>query len=83
MDKGSLNRRLSEVVEDVDGNGIFTDCGLGLSYYYESNLCPLHHEFKDIRNQIHEMLLKITIGEFNEDLNLGITTLKIIFINIK
>ena len=76
MDKGSLNRRLSEVVEDVDGNGIFTGCGLGLSYCSESNPCPLHHEFKGIRNQIHEMLLKTTIEEFNEDLNLGITSLK-------
>ena len=62
MDKGSLNRRLSEVVEDVDGNGIFTDCGLGSSYCSECNLCPLHRESKDIRNQIHEMLLKTTIG---------------------
>ena len=76
MDKGSLNRSLSEVVEAVDGNGIFTGCGLGLSYCSESNPWTLHHEFTGIRNQIHEMLLKTTIEEFNEDLNLGITTLK-------
>ncbi|MHB1178617.1 MAG: RrF2 family transcriptional regulator [Daejeonella sp.] len=76
MDKVTLKRRLSEVVEAVDGNGIFTGCGLGLSYCSESNPCPLHHEFKVIRNQIHEMLQKTTIEEFNEDLNLGITTLK-------
>ncbi|MBC7390863.1 MAG: Rrf2 family transcriptional regulator [Opitutaceae bacterium] len=74
MDKVTLNRRLSEVVEAVDGNGIFTGCGLGLSHCSESNPCPLHHEFKGIRNQIHEMLLKTTIEEFNEDLNLGITS---------
>ena len=57
IDKVTLNRRLSEVVEAVDGNGIFTGCGLTLSFCSESNLCPLHHEFKGIRNQIHEMLL--------------------------
>ena len=76
MDRVTLNRRLSEVVEAAVGNGIFTGCGLGLSYCSESNPCPLHHEFKGIRNQIHEMLLKTTIEEFNEDLNLGITSLK-------
>lgn len=76
MDQNTLKRPLSEVVEAVDGNGIFTGCGLGLDYCSEINPCPLHHEFKGIRNQIKSMLQKTSIGEFNEDLNLGITKLK-------
>ncbi|HEY0669694.1 MAG TPA: Rrf2 family transcriptional regulator [Sphingobacteriaceae bacterium] len=76
MDRATLKKPLSEVVEAVDGNGIFTGCGLGLEYCSEINPCPLHHEFKDIRNQIHAMLQNTSIEEFNEDLNLGITTLK-------
>lgn len=76
MDKAALGRRLSDVVEAVDGNGIFTGCALGLDYCSEINPCPVHHEFKGIRNQIQEMLQNTTIEEFNDDLNLGITTLK-------
>ena len=76
MDRITLKRPLSEVVEAVDGNGIFTGCGLGLEYCSEVNPCPLHHDFKEIRNQIHAMLQNTTIEEFNDDLNLGITTLK-------
>lgn len=72
----SLKRPLSEVVEAVDGNGVFTGCGLGLKYCSEINPCPLHNQFKDIRNQIYKMLLNTSIEEFNEDLNLGITALK-------
>lgn len=76
MDDIALKRKLSEVVEAVDGTGLFTGCGLGLDYCSESNPCPLHNEFKVIRSRIHEMLENTTIEEFNEDLSLGITALK-------
>lgn len=76
METSNLQRPLSDVVEAVDGNGLFTGCGLGLEYCSESNPCPLHHEFKDIRDKIQHMLQNTTIDEFNDDLNLGITTLK-------
>ena len=76
MDGLSLKLPLSEVVKAVDGNGIFTGCGMGLQYCSSSNPCPLHNEFKDIRNKIQAMMEHTTIGEFNEDLNLGILSLK-------
>ncbi|MBC7567237.1 MAG: Rrf2 family transcriptional regulator [Pedobacter sp.] len=76
MDDATLKRRLSEVVEAVDGNSLFTGCGLGLVYCSEINPCPLHNEFKGIRARIYEMLQNTTIEAFNEDLNLGITSLK-------
>jgi len=78
MDITNLKRPLSDVVEAVDGNGLFTGCGLGLEYCSEVNPCPLHHEFKDIRNRIQSMLKNTTIEQFNEDLNSGITSLKAI-----
>ncbi|QHS56601.1 Rrf2 family transcriptional regulator [Mucilaginibacter sp. 14171R-50] len=71
-----LNRPISDVVEAVDGNGIFVGCALGLKQCSEINPCPLHHEFKAIRNQLHHMLNSTTIGEFNTDLISGLTALK-------
>jgi len=76
IDASNLKQPLSAIVEAVDGNGLFTGCGLGLEYCSEENPCPLHNEFKSIRNQIQQMLTSTTIGEFNEDLNLGITSLR-------
>ena len=76
IDDRSLKRPLSHIVEAVDGDGLFTGCGLGLEYCSEINPCPLHHQFKDIRTQLHGMLRDTTVGEFNGDLNLGITALK-------
>ena len=76
LDESALKRPLSDIVEAVDGNGIFVGCGLGLKQCSELSPCPLHNEFKSIRNQIQHSLQTTTIGEFNEDLNLGITVLK-------
>lgn len=71
-----LQRPVSDVVAAVDGNGIFTGCGLGLKQCSEVNPCPLHHEFKAIRNQLQHMLETTTIGEFNAELISGASTLR-------
>jgi Rrf2 family protein len=76
VDDVILNMPLASIVEAVDGNGIFTGCGLGLEYCSEENPCPIHHDFKAIRNQIQDLLKTTKIGEFNEELNLGIAVLK-------
>ncbi|WPU97300.1 Rrf2 family transcriptional regulator [Mucilaginibacter sp. cycad4] len=76
LDARSLGRPLSDVIEAVDGGGIFRDCGLGLKECSSKNPCPLHHDFLDVRNRLQNMLESITIGQFNEDLNLGIVVLK-------
>jgi len=76
MDDVALKRPLSDVVEAVDGNSIFTGCGLGLAQCSETNPCPLHHEFKAIRNQLKDLLEQTTIADFSESLNLGITKLR-------
>lgn len=76
MDESNLQRPLADVVEAIDGNGLFTGCGLGLVSCSESKPCPLHNEFKVIRKNIHQMLISTTIKDFNGDLSLGITNLK-------
>lgn len=76
LNQESLNRPLSDVVEAIDGNSIFTGCGMGLKYCSEANPCPLHNDFKGIRNQIQDMLRNTSIGKFNGELSLGINSLK-------
>lgn len=76
LEESSLNRPLSDIVEAVDGNGIFVGCALGLKQCSEVNPCPLHNEFKEIRGRIQQMLYTTSIGKFNGDLQLGIITLR-------
>lgn len=75
FDNASLNRPLADIVSAVEGDEIFTGCGLGLTYCSETNPCPLHNEFKKVRNQLTHMLCSTTIGKFNLDLIKGTYTL--------
>jgi Rrf2 family protein len=72
----SLARPISDIVEAVDGNGLFNGCALGLKQCSEVKPCPLHNQFKAIRDQIHQVLTSNTIGEFNEELVNGLLSLK-------
>lgn len=77
LNEDSLKRPLAAVVEAVDGDGIFIGCGLGLKQCSEINPCPLHNQFKNIRSQIHRLLEETSIGEFNGDIDPGITSLNL------
>ncbi|GAB3260799.1 Rrf2 family transcriptional regulator [Larkinella harenae] len=61
-----MQRNLADIVKIVDGDKIFSGCGLGLTYCSEQNPCPIHNEFKTIRNQMQQMLQNATIGQFNQ-----------------
>jgi len=76
VDQQAMNLPLSEIVKAFDGDKIFTGCGLGLPYCSEVNPCPIHHEFKAIRNQIAQMLQSSTIGEYSDLLDQKLVRLK-------
>ncbi|TWR24403.1 Rrf2 family transcriptional regulator [Mucilaginibacter pallidiroseus] len=76
MTEENLSRPLSDVVEAIDGVQIFKGCALGLKQCSVKNPCPLHHEFKAIRNDLTKLLNGTSIKSFNEDLLNGMTSLK-------
>lgn len=47
---------LSHVVKILDGDNIYTGCGLGLAQCNENSPCPLHFKFITIREQLRNML---------------------------
>src|SRR5699024_3943057 len=67
----NIKRPISDIVLSIDGKALLTGCGLGLKECSEDKPCPLHHYFKDIREQLKEMLDNITIDQFNNDLIKG------------
>jgi Rrf2 family protein len=75
IDAQGLNKPLADIIIALEGDAIFTGCGMGLSQCSEANPCPLHHEFKKVRNQIIHMLYNTTIGKFNTELLDGTLTL--------
>lgn len=76
LDETSLEHSLADIVKVVDGDKVFTGCGLGLKQCSESHPCPIHHEFKTVRNGLHAMLEKAKIGTFTTELEINMTFLK-------
>ncbi len=76
LDKSSLNATPADVVRIVDGDKIFSGCALGLKQCSESKPCPLHHDFKKIRDNISKVLQASRLGEFNSQLEKNLYFLK-------
>lgn len=70
-----LKRPLTDIVVAIEGTQFLYGCGMGLSYCSQENPCPLHDDFKEIRDRLNIMLHKTTIGQFNEKLIQGVLTL--------
>ncbi len=75
-DAETRNNTLADIVNAVDGNRLFTGCGLGLKECSASKPCPVHNEFAQIRDRLSDVLHSTSISQFNEQLNLGLSYIK-------
>jgi len=76
LDDETLQCSLASIVKVIDGDSLFTGCGLGLKQCSETHPCPIHHEFKSVRKSIQTMLENARLGEFTEELEKRLTFLK-------
>ncbi|MBS1586663.1 MAG: Rrf2 family transcriptional regulator [Bacteroidetes bacterium] len=76
LDDESLQCSLADIVKVVDGDKLFTGCGLGLKQCSETHPCPIHHEFRSVRKGIQTMLENAKLGAFTEELEKSLTFLK-------
>jgi Rrf2 family protein len=76
LDAEALDCSLADIVKVLDGDKLFTGCGLGLKQCSETHPCPIHHEFKAVRKGIQHMLETAKLGEFTEELEKSLTFLK-------
>lgn len=71
LKKSSNNIRLIEVVEIIDGHGIFDRCGIGLKECSDTNPCPIHFDYKQIKEKIKQLLSEKTLGDLIKDIEMG------------
>ncbi|MBW8050876.1 MAG: Rrf2 family transcriptional regulator [Cytophagales bacterium] len=62
---------LLEIVKIVDGLDIFDKCGIGLKTCSDKNPCPIHNDFKIVKNKIRQLLSEKTVAELCEDVKNG------------
>ncbi|WP_422090470.1 RrF2 family transcriptional regulator [Tenacibaculum ovolyticum] len=68
--------KLSDVVKVLDGDAIYTSCGLGLSECNAKSPCPLHYQFVEVRNKLKSMLNNTTLLMLVNDMNIDTFFLK-------
>lgn len=69
--------RLADLVNAIDGNSIYSGCGLGLPSCNEDHPCPIHHKFKEVRSLLHKVLVETSLYDLAMGINSGTVFLKI------
>lgn len=68
-------QRVIKIVEAIDGEEIFKQCGLGLSKCSETHPCPLHNDFKPVRDLFEKMCYNNRISDLYENVDNGMAYL--------
>lgn len=71
LEEAAFKFSLADVVYAIDGNKVFTECGLGLSKCMDKKPCPIHDEFAVIRKQMKTMLQNATLGNLTHAIEVG------------
>jgi Rrf2 family protein len=68
--------KLKDIVSAIDGDSVYVSCGLGFDHCNEKKPCPIHHQFKLIRNQLKSMLETLSLLDLSDEIENGLTFLK-------
>ena len=71
MEKEQESLTLLDLVIAIDGDQLFKGCGLGLKQCSELSPCPIHNDFKVIRDQLERMLNNKKIADLASEINSG------------
>ena len=63
------NLQIIEIVKAIDGKDVFEKCGLGLSQCSETRPCPIHNDFKPVRELFMQMCTEKNINDLCNNVN--------------
>ncbi len=69
------NQPVIKIVDAIDGKEVFKQCGLGLSKCSSSHPCPIHDEYKQVRDLFEKMCRNNTINDLCKPVNKGVAYL--------
>ena len=77
LSEENLNTPLAKLVREIDGDKLFTSCALGLKQCSELHPCPLHHEFKLVKQGYVRILEESLIADLVSGVDSQLTFLKV------
>ena len=66
---------IMEIIKAIDGEKFFSSCAFGFENCNSANPCPMHEEFKIIRDGYAKMVLNMTVQSMAEKILHGTATL--------
>jgi Rrf2 family protein len=70
-----MNQPAKNIILAIDGNDLFTGCGLGLTHCSSERPCPIHNEYMVVRTKLNEIFAGNTIRDLCNPVNEGIAYL--------
>lgn len=72
---GQAEQPVVRIVQAIDGDEVFKQCGLGLSRCSDARPCPFHEDFKPIRERFKQLCHERRVRDLFEDVNSGLAHL--------
>lgn len=69
------NQPISNIVETIEGTGIFKECGLGLNKCSAAHPCPIHNEYKVARELIEKIFREKKVKDLCDPVSNGLAYL--------
>jgi Rrf2 family protein len=63
------------IIEAIDGKEVFKQCGLGLSKCASTHPCPIHNDYKAVRDLFEKLCREKKMNDLCEPVNDGLTYL--------
>ncbi len=70
-----LQQPIINIVEAIDGDMVFRECGLGLSKCSSDHPCPIHDDYKIARDVLENLFRTKKVSDLFEPVNSGLTYL--------
>lgn len=69
------NQSILNIIDAIDGKEVFDECGLGLSKCSSTHPCPIHNDYKIIRDQFKTICQQKKVSDLCETVSDGLTYL--------
>lgn len=70
-----MHQPLLSIIDAIDGKEVFNQCGLGLSKCSATHPCPIHNDYRKIRDQFKELCQQKKVNDACEIVTDGLAYL--------
>lgn len=75
INEAQQQQPISNIVEAIEGTGVFKECGLGLSKCSATHPCPIHNEYKVARELIEKLFREKRVMDLCDPVTNGLAYL--------